>query len=189
MNRGLRFSLEDHEETLRLALEDGGSFRLYPRGSSMRPLLREGIDSVILEAPIQPFARGEILLVRTHTPTPAYLLHRVIAHNGATLILRGDNNLRNERLKDGWTALARVRTICREERRIPMGSPLLFLYRLCLPLHRLRLHLGQWRRGDGGWRTEGGQGQTMKNNKKQGQATRSNKEKQEQPTRNNKKQQ
>ena len=147
MNTGLRFSLEDHEETLHLALEDGGSFRLYPRGSSMRPLLREGIDSVILESPAQPFARGEILLVRTHTPTPAYLLHRVIAQKGTTLILRGDNNLRNERLDGGWTALARVRTICRAKRRIPMGSPLLFLYRLCLPFHRMRLRLGQWRRG------------------------------------------
>lgn len=144
-----RFSLQDHEETLRAALEEGGTFRLHPRGSSMQPLLREGIDSVILEAPIQPFARGEILLVRIYTPSPVYLLHRVVARKGPCLILRGDNNLRIERLKDGWTALARVRTICRAERRIPMGSPLLFLYRLCLPLYRLRLHLGQWRRGDG----------------------------------------
>ena len=138
----------------------------------MRPLLREGIDSVILESPAQPITRGEILLVRTHTPTPAYLLHRVIAHKGTTLILRGDNNLRSERLEGGWTALARVRTICRAERRIPMGSPLFFLYRLCLPFHRMRLRLGQWRRGG---RTEGGQGQAMKNNEKQEQATRSNK--------------
>ena len=29
-------------------IESGGEFRLFPRGTSMRPLLREGKDSVLL---------------------------------------------------------------------------------------------------------------------------------------------
>ena len=42
--------LSDHEELIREVLASGGEFRLYPRGTSMLPLIRQGIDSVALRS-------------------------------------------------------------------------------------------------------------------------------------------
>ena len=46
-----KFSLAEYDDTIREVLNSGGAFRIYPRGTSMLPLLREGIDSVLLEKP------------------------------------------------------------------------------------------------------------------------------------------
>ena len=44
----------DHEELIREVLASGGEFRLYPHGTSMLPLLRQGIDSVALRSLNRP---------------------------------------------------------------------------------------------------------------------------------------
>ena len=41
----------------------GGAFRLYPRGTSMLPMLTEGEDAVELVA-AEPYAVGDVLLYR-----------------------------------------------------------------------------------------------------------------------------
>ena len=40
--------LSDYDPLIREVLASGGEFRLYPHGTSMRPLLRQGRDSVSL---------------------------------------------------------------------------------------------------------------------------------------------
>ena len=42
------FSLTETEPIIKEVLESGGEFELYPRGTSMLPLIRQGRDSVIL---------------------------------------------------------------------------------------------------------------------------------------------
>ena len=43
------FDMRELYPLLSEVLESGGEFRLYPKGTSMLPLLREGEDSVLLK--------------------------------------------------------------------------------------------------------------------------------------------
>ena len=49
--------LSDYDPLIREVLASGGEFRLYPHGTSMRPLLRQGRDSVSLRR--EPGCRWE----------------------------------------------------------------------------------------------------------------------------------
>ena len=77
---------EDLVPLMQAAFAAGGYFRLYPSGRSMLPLLREGIDSVLLARP-DVIRRGDILLVDTRE---GFLLHRAIKKNRHGITLAGD---------------------------------------------------------------------------------------------------
>lgn len=66
----------------------GGVFRLYPRGTSMQPLLVAGEDSVELSA-AEPYAVGDVLLYRR--ASGQFVLHRLIAVQKRGLVFCGDN--------------------------------------------------------------------------------------------------
>lgn len=66
----------------------GGVFRLYPRGTSMQPLLVAGEDSVELAA-AEPYAVGDVLLYRR--ANGQFVLHRLIAVQKHGLVFCGDN--------------------------------------------------------------------------------------------------
>lgn len=69
-------------------LNNGGAFRLYPKGISMCPLLREGKDSVLLEK-CESIEKNDILLYRRKNGR--FVLHRVI-DNEKELVFCGDNH-------------------------------------------------------------------------------------------------
>lgn len=66
----------------------GSSFRLYPRGKSMEPMLCEGRDSVLLGS-VDTIEVGDVLLYRRENG--AFVLHRLIERRGGTLTMCGDN--------------------------------------------------------------------------------------------------
>ena len=68
-------------------VEKGGNFRLYPRGVSMLPLLREGIDSVNLGA-VDTVKKGDIVFYLRESGD--YVLHRVIGERKDGFLLCGD---------------------------------------------------------------------------------------------------
>ena len=82
--------LSDYEELIREVLATGGEFRLYPHGTSMLPLIRQGIDSVALQSLDRPPRKYDILFYQRQDGS--YILHRVkeVTPNG--LILWGDNH-------------------------------------------------------------------------------------------------
>ena len=71
-------------------MEEGREVTLKPLGYSMLPFIRGGKDSVRLKK-MPSVAVGDMLLVRL--PGPRYVLHRLIAKDGAQLTLMGDGNL------------------------------------------------------------------------------------------------
>ncbi len=75
----------------------GKSFRLFPMGKSMLPLLCEGRDSVMLVSPtLKAFKTGDMLLYRRKDG--AFVLHRVVRAEGdGTLTMRGDNQYYDEK--------------------------------------------------------------------------------------------
>ncbi len=74
--------------TMLEVISAGGVFRLYPRGTSMLPLLHEGSDSVELIKP-DGCQVGDVLLYRR--ANGQFVLHRLIAADRDSLTFCGDN--------------------------------------------------------------------------------------------------
>lgn len=121
---------------IRGVLEAGGCFRLWPRGRSMLPLLREGQDSVLLVSPTD-IALYDIVLLRD--ADGRFLLHRVVALNEESVTLRGDALTTCEGPFPREAILARVDRIFREEQAYAPASPAMRrLYRRAAALRCLR---------------------------------------------------
>ncbi len=84
-----RFRLSEYDGLLREVLDSGGEFRIYPRGTSMLPLLREGKDSVVLIKPLSRPNRKDIVLYQRTDGD--YVLHRIIKRLPEGYIMCGDN--------------------------------------------------------------------------------------------------
>lgn len=108
--------LSDYDGLIREVLASGGEFRLYPHGTSMLPLLRQGRDSVSLRRVDSPIRRGDILFYQR--PDGSFVLHRVraVAPDGLTLI--GDNQTRPEYgVSPDWV-IGRVTRIFRDDKEV-----------------------------------------------------------------------
>ena len=81
--------IAEYDALIREVLASGGEFRLYPHGTSMLPLLRQGIDSVALRTLDRPPRKFDILFYRR--TDGSYILHRVREVTSEGLIMWGDN--------------------------------------------------------------------------------------------------
>ena len=81
--------IAEYDSIIREVLESGGEFRMYPHGTSMRPLLRQGIDSVVLEQLKREPKKNDILFYQRQDGS--YILHRVWKVTDTGLTLVGDN--------------------------------------------------------------------------------------------------
>lgn len=66
-------------------------------GVSMLPMLRQGEDRVLLVQPSFPLERNAVALYRHEE---AYVLHRVIGYQNGTYIIRGDNCIGKEYVRE-----------------------------------------------------------------------------------------
>ena len=137
------FHLDELYPILSEVIASGGEFRLYPRGTSMLPLLREGRDSVALVAP-DSIKRGDILLYRR--PDGHFVLHRLMRiEKDATLTFCGDNQDRLEKGISPDAVIARVAYFWRDDKRTSPKSLRYRTYRLATvtqPVRKLRV----WRK-------------------------------------------
>ena len=81
--------LADYEELIREVLDSGGEFRLYPHGTSMLPLIRQGRDSVALRRLDRPAQALDILVYQRDDGS--FILQRVKEVTPEGLTLWGDN--------------------------------------------------------------------------------------------------
>lgn len=95
-------------------ISDDGEFRLYPKGTSMLPLIRQGKDSVIL---IKPglLSIGDIILYKR--ANGQFVLHRIVKINGNDLVLCGDNQTDLERGITVNNVIAKVSAVYIDETR------------------------------------------------------------------------
>lgn len=70
-------------------LNNGHTVEFMPQGTSMRPFIEGGHDSVILGRNTNPKV-GDIVLAKTNQQ---YVLHRIVKINNNDIILQGDGNL------------------------------------------------------------------------------------------------
>ena len=73
----LEFKLDDAIDVIEEVIENGGEFRLFPKGFSMRPLIVQGRDSVVLRRnKTCPAAKHDIAFYRRDDGQ--FVLHRVM---------------------------------------------------------------------------------------------------------------
>ena len=81
--------LAEYDGLIREILSTGGEFRLYPRGTSMLPLIRQGKDSVALRKLDRPPVKQDILFYQR--VDGSYILHRVKEVTPQGMTMWGDN--------------------------------------------------------------------------------------------------
>ena len=91
MNNTGDFYLADAIDVIEEILASGGEFRMYPRGTSMLPLIVQGEDSVVLKRNTEiPARKHDIAFYRR--PSGQFVLHRVMKiDKDGTYVMCGDN--------------------------------------------------------------------------------------------------
>ena len=134
--------LEDMLPVMLEALERGQSVRFFPRGTSMRPMLRQGVDSVTL-SPVQgPLKKYDIPFYRR--ADGHCVLHRIVAV-GETYTCIGDNQFQREPGLTREQMLAVVTSFSRAGKEYSVNAPVYRLYCRLWHISRPVRHL--WRRG------------------------------------------
>ncbi|MCI8425930.1 MAG: hypothetical protein HFJ03_00045 [Lachnospira sp.] len=89
------FKLKEYDNLIKEVIESGGEFRMYPKGISMLPILRQGKDSVVLVKPTFPLCRGQIIFYQRKNGQ--YVLHRIVGVGKDNYVLCGDNQTYREK--------------------------------------------------------------------------------------------
>ena len=97
----------------------GRSVSFSPRGTSMLPMLRQGIDSVELSPLPAQLQKYDLPLYGY--PNGKYILHRIIGRDGDCYLCRGDNTYICERVLPE-SMIAVVTAFKRGEKRIPVDA-------------------------------------------------------------------
>ena len=127
---------------IREALDHGRSVRFSPRGSSMLPMLREGVDSIVLSPLPEKLRKFDLPLYRRDDGK--YVLHRIIEAR-ETFTCMGDNQFTPEPGLRREQMIGIVTAFYRGEK---MHTVTALPYRLyCLFWHYSRPMRHFWRRG------------------------------------------
>ena len=92
------------------AMEENGTVRLYPHGKSMLPMIREGIDSVVLQRPDEIEENDIVLFIDKNGD---YTLHRVTKIKNGVYHIYGDNCSVGEKLYDKSKIISKVKCFYR----------------------------------------------------------------------------
>ncbi len=95
-------------------LEEYGKVRFRVKGVSMQPMLRDGVDEVLLEkCPAESLRKGDIVLFRYHG---GYVLHRIFRIREGVFYMKGDNTYGTVENCRGDEVLGKVTGICRQKK-------------------------------------------------------------------------
>lgn len=113
-------SVDEYIPLVSEAVSGGGEFRLYPKGTSMLPLIRHGVDSVLLTAVNEP-KKNDIVLYRRENGQ--YVLHRIVKlDKGGSYSMCGDNQTVVEHGITRSQMIATVSVVYRGERAVSLSS-------------------------------------------------------------------
>ncbi len=117
--------MSDKTESYADILKEGKPLVAFTRGSSMKPLLREGKTSVFIEPVSRELKRGDIPLYLRYDGR--YQLHRIIKVNDDHYLIRGDNCIDSEKVSKD-KVLGVVTEIYRNGKIIKITDPLYLIY-------------------------------------------------------------
>ena len=117
-------------------ISSNGEFRLFHRGTSMLPLLREGNDSVLLVAPCDVKKNDIVLYKRA---SGQFVMHRIIKVKKDEYIMCGDNQYEHEHNIKKENILAKVKGIYRDEVYFEVNNKEYIKYVKKLPIRRAKI--------------------------------------------------
>ncbi len=116
-------------------LEKGGSVVFKPKGISMLPLIRQGIDSVLLEKNSKTLKKYDIPLYRR--ADKSFVLHRIVkVLKDGSYVMCGDNQAVFEYGIKDENILGVVKGVYRGNKFIPVKSFAFWTYSRYVPLRR-----------------------------------------------------
>lgn len=134
--------LEELMPLIRERLGQGQNVRFAPRGISMLPMLRQGMDTVVLSPVPERLKKYDLPLYRREDGQ--FVLHRVVAA-GETYTCIGDNQFHSEPGLDHAQMIALVTAFTRGSKEHSVNEPGYRLY--CRVWHYSRPVRHLWRRG------------------------------------------
>ena len=120
------------------SISTGGEFRLFHKGKSMMPLLREGKDSVLLVKPDNIQKNDIVLFVRE---SGQFVMHRVVKIKGDEYIMCGDYQCVLERGIKKENIVAKVKGVFRENEYNDLTSKEYKKYVKGLPFRRFKIRV------------------------------------------------
>lgn len=127
------------------SLDAGQSVRFMPRGTSMLPMIRQGIDSVVI-GPVQgKLEKYDIPLYQRENGQ--YVLHRIVEVQETTYTCMGDNQFVRERGVKHEQVIAVVTGFYRGKREYSVSAPGYKVYCRVWDYSRGLRHF--WKRGMG----------------------------------------
>ena len=121
------FSMEELVPLITEVIGEGGEFRLFPKGTSMRPLIRQGIDAVALVSLDRKPKKGDVLLYQRENGQ--YVLHRLMrVEKDGSLCFCGDNQRLLEHGLAREQVVAVVAAFFRGDKRLEASGVLMRLY-------------------------------------------------------------
>lgn len=117
--------MEDLAPLIKEVCKTGGSLRFSPRGTSMLPMLRQGIDSVVVSPLPDVLSKYDIPLYRRDDGK--YILHRIV-DVGDTYTCMGDNQFAAEKHLRHDQMIALVTGFYRGEKYHSVREPGYLLY-------------------------------------------------------------
>ena len=137
-----QYRLEDLMPLIQEGLNSGKTVRFSPRGVSMMPMLRQGIDNVVLSPVPGKLKKYDLPLYRRSSGQ--FVLHRIIKA-GETYTCMGDNQFEPEPNRCHEQMIGLVTAFTRGDRLIPVTALGYRLY--CRFWHYSRPVRRLWRRG------------------------------------------
>lgn len=132
---GDKISLAELYPLIAEGLSSGGTYRFYPKGRSMLPLICENKDSVVL-SPVKDLKKGDIVLYRR--TNGMFVIHRIIDISD-TFSMCGDNQFRLEHGILPNQILAKVSAIYKKENLMSFDNKKYLCYVKILPIRRFSL--------------------------------------------------
>lgn len=128
MNNIENVSLADAIDVIEEILSSGGDFKMFPRGTSMLPLIKQNIDSVVIKRHEGPLKKHDIAFYRR--ADGSFVLHRVmkVCRDGR-YVMCGDNQTRLERGVPHEAVIAVVTRICKKDKELSLSSVKYRLYK------------------------------------------------------------
>lgn len=132
----LEMDLKEIWPLINEVISSGGRFRLFHKGQSMMPLLREGKDSVSLVKANELKKNDIVVYVRQ---SGQLVMHRIVKIKGDELIMCGDNQALLEHGITKENILARVEGIYRDDTYVELTNKKYLKYVKKLPFRRFKI--------------------------------------------------
>jgi hypothetical protein len=134
----MELDLKEFWPLINETISSGGEFRLFHKGTSMLPLLRQGIDSVVLVSPTE-LKKNDIVLYKR--PSGQLVMHRIVKLEKNGYAICGDNQYILEKGITDKNMLAKVKGIYRGDEYFDINNKQYKKYLRKLPFRRFKIKL------------------------------------------------